>query len=130
MPVLIDDTVIWKETDPGFNMLNWGRLWRYDIGGPLPTQLDTAPIDYVNHPSAGSRFVAWRASDSFTFGVYDLLEERTRVIEAHTADAPADILRPHIAWDLMVWMYVEDAERLNSYAELRYAIMPPIRALP
>jgi hypothetical protein len=129
MPVLLDDRVIWKETDPGFNMLTWGRLWVHDIGGPLPTQLDTAPLDYVNHPSAGSRFVAWRANDSFTFAVYDLLEERTRVIEQHTAQDPIDILRPHIAGDLLVWMRVEDAERPGGLAELRYAIMPPLRAL-
>jgi hypothetical protein len=130
MPVLLDDSVIWKETDPGFNMLTWGRLWVRDIGGPLATQLDTAPLEYVNHPSAGGRFVAWRANDSFTFGVYDLLEQRTRVIEQHTAEAPVDILRPHIAGDLLVWMHVEDAARPGSHAELRYAIMPPLRALP
>jgi hypothetical protein len=100
-----------------------------EIGGPPPTQLVTAPLDYVNHPSAGSRFLAWRANDSFTFGVYDMLEERTRVIEQHTAEAPVDILRPHIAGDLLVWMYVEDAERPGAYAELRYAFMPPLRAL-
>jgi hypothetical protein len=129
MPVLIDETVIWKEADPGFNMFNWGTLWRTEIGGPGPTRLDTTPIDYVNYPSAGSRFVAWWAADSFTFAVYDLLEGRTRIIEQHTAGAPADILRPHIAGDLLVWLYVE-GEGPDSHAELRYGIVPAVRELP
>ena len=81
MPVLVEDTVIWKEADPGFSMFNWGLLWRHDLGGPGPMRLDTAPVDYVDTPSAGSRFVAWSAADSFQFVVYDLLENRPRVIE-------------------------------------------------
>ena len=39
------------------------------------------------------------------------------------------MLRPHIAWDLLVWLYVE-GEAAESYAELRYALMPPVRAPP
>ncbi len=78
MPILVGETVLWKEADPGFNMFNWGKLWRTEIGGPGPMRLDTEPIEEVNYPSAGSRFVAWRSSDAFTFGVYDLLEDRPR----------------------------------------------------
>ena len=40
-------------------MLNWGHLWRSDLGGPGPAPLDTGPVEYVNYPSIGSRFVAW-----------------------------------------------------------------------
>jgi hypothetical protein len=129
MPVLVDDSVIWKEADPGFSMFNWGRLWRYDIGGPGPTRLGSEPFEYVNYPSAGSRFVAWWANDAFLFGVYDLLQERTRVIERYTAASGADVLRPHISGDVLVWLYVE-GEGLEGHAELRYAVMPPVRAPP
>ena len=129
MPILLGDAVIWKEADPGFSMFNWGKLWESEIGGPGPHRLDTAPIDYANYPSAGSRFVAWWSADAFTFGVYDLLEDRTRVIESYTAASRANVLRPHIAWDLLVWLYVE-GEGDDSYAELRYALMPPIRSPP
>ena len=129
MPILVGGTVIWKEADPGFSMFNWGKLWRSEIGGPGPHRLDTAPIEYVNYPSAGSRFVAWWSADAFTFGVYDLLEDRMRVIESYPAASQANVLRPHIAWDLLVWLYVE-GEGEDSYAELRYARMPPIRSPP
>ena len=129
MPILVGDTVIWKEADPGFSMFNWGKPWRSEIGGPGPHRLDIAPIEYVNYPSAGSRFVAWWSADAFTFAVYDLLEDRTRVIESYPAATQANVLRPHIAWDLLVWLYVE-GEGDESYAELRYARMPPIRSLP
>ena len=74
----------------------------------------------MNYPSAGSRFVAWWSADAFTFGVYDLLEDRTRVIERYPPPRAANVLRPHIAWDLLVWLYVE-GEGDDSYAELRYA---------
>ena len=129
MPLLVGDTVIWKEADPGFSMFNWGKLWQSEVGGPGPHRLDIAPIEYVNYPSAGSRFVAWWSADAFTFGVYDLLEGRTRVIESYSSASQANVLRPHIAWDLLVWLYVE-GEGDDSYAELRYARMPPIRSLP
>lgn len=128
MPILVEDTVIWKEADPGFSMFNWGLLWRHELGGPGPRRLDTAPVDYVDTPSAGSRFVAWSAADSFQFVVYDLLEDRPRVIERYTAAEDANVLRPHIAWDLLVWLYAE-GETADGYAEIRYAFLPPVRSL-
>ena len=127
MPILVGNTVLWKEADPGFSMFNWGKLWASEIGGPGPHRLDTAPLEYVNYPSAGSRFVAWWSSDAFTFGVFDLLEEQTRVIDHYSAASQANVLRPTIAWDLLVWLYVE-GEGDDSSAELRYALMPPIRS--
>lgn len=129
MPILIEDTVIWKETDPGFSMFNWGRLWRHDIGGPGPRRLDTAPVDYVDTPSGGSRFVAWSAADSFQLVVYDLLEDGPRIIERYPTATQANVLRPHIAWDLLVWLYAE-GETANGHAEIRYAFLPQVRSLP
>ena len=43
MPILVGDTVIWKEADPGFSMFNWGKLWESEVGGPGPHRLETAP---------------------------------------------------------------------------------------
>jgi hypothetical protein len=127
MPIFAGDSVIWKEADPGFSMFNWGRLWRSEIGGPGPSALDTGEVEYVNYPSAGSRFITWWSSDAFQFVVFDLLENRPRVIEQYTGASGANVLRPHIAWDLLVWLYVE-GETSDGFAELRYAIMPPLRA--
>jgi hypothetical protein len=129
MPILVEGTVIWKEADPGFSMFNWGLLWRHDIGGPGPSRLDTTPVDYVDNPSAGSRFVAWWSADAFTFVVYDLLEDRPRIIERYTGDSQANVLRPHIAWDLLVWLYAE-GETGDGFAEIRYAFLPPVRSPP
>lgn len=129
MPVIAGDVVLWKEADPGFSIFNWGRLVRYPIGGPGPSALDTRPHDYVNYPSAGGRFVAWWAADAFQFVVYDLLEDRPRVIESYTAASGINVLRPHISSDLLVWLHVE-GEGPDSYAELRYAFLPAVRPLP
>lgn len=127
MPVLAGDIVLWKEADPGFSMFNWGRLFRYEIGGEGATPLDTRPHGYVNYPSVGGRFVAWWAADAFQFAVYDLLEDRPRLMERHTAASGVNVLRPHLAGDLIAWLHVE-GEGPTSHAELRYAFLPPLRA--
>ena len=127
MPVLAGDTLVWKEADEGFNMFNWGRLWRGEIGGSEFEPLDTAPASYVNYPSAGLRFLAWWNSDAFDFVVYDLLEQRPRVIERYAADSRANVLRPHVAGNLLVWLYVV-GEGPGSEAELRWAFLPPVRS--
>jgi hypothetical protein len=127
-PVLAGDVVIWKEADPGFSMFNWGRLFRRQIGGAGAAPLDTGPHDYVNYPSMGGRFVAWWAADAFQFAVYDLLEHRPRLIERYTAASGANVLRPHVAGDLLVWLYVEGEGGPASHAELRFAFLPPVRS--
>jgi len=129
MPVLSGDLVVWKEADPGFSMFNWGRLFRHEIGGGGGTApLDTGPHDYVNYPSLGARFVAWWAADAFQFVVYDLLEDRPMLVERHTASAGTNVLRPHVAGDLLVWLHVEGEGGPASHAELRYAFLPPVRS--
>ena len=121
MPLLVPGAVLWKEADPGFNMFNWGRMYRYDLGAEQVTSVDTSPQDYVNYPSAGSRFVAWHGADSFVLGVHDHLLDEARVIERSGNDI--SLLRPHLAWDLLVWMRVVGSGPDNR-AELRYAFLP------
>jgi hypothetical protein len=121
MPLIIQGAVLWKEADPGFNMFNWGRMFRFDLETEAVTRLDTSPQEYVNYPSAGSRFVAWYGADSFALGVYDHLLDEARVIERSGNDT--SLLRPHLAWDLLVWMRVVGSGADNR-AELRYAFLP------
>ena len=121
MPLLVPGAVLWKEADPGFNMFNWGRVYRYDLETAAVTRVDTSPQDYVNYPSAGSRFVAWHGADSFSLGVHDHLLDEPRVIERSGNDI--SLLRPHLAWDLLVWMRVVGSGPDNR-AELRYAFLP------
>lgn len=121
MPLLVPGAVVWKEADPGFNMFNWGRMYRYDLATEAVTDIDISPQEYVNYPSAGGRFVAWHGADSFALGVYDHLLDEARVIERSGNDT--SLLRPHLAWDLLVWMRVVGSGSDNR-AELRYAFLP------
>lgn len=121
MPLIVPGAVLWKEADPGFNMFNWGRMYRYDLATETVTSVDTSPQDFVNYPSAGSRFVAWRGADSFSLGVYDHLLDEARLIERSGNDT--SLLRPHLAWDLLAWMRVVGSGA-GDRAELRYAFLP------
>jgi hypothetical protein len=123
MPLITGQTVVWKETDPGFNMFNWGRLVRYDLATGERETLSTWPQEYVNYPSIGSRFVAWWGADAFTFSVHDLMRRRARLVERHPTASETNVLRPHVSSDLLVWMQAtfagEDVRR-----ELRWAWLP------
>lgn len=123
MPVASAESVLWKEADPGFNMFNWGRMFEYDLATATISPISTWPQEYVNYPSAGSRFVAWWGADAFAFGVYDLVRDRARLIERHPPESQANVLRPHVSGDLLVWMHVE-APAGASRGALRYAYLP------
>jgi hypothetical protein len=130
MPLSVNGAVIWKETDPGFNMFNWGTMVRHDLESGLSQSLVADPQEYVNYPSAGSRYLAWWGADSFAFGVYDMLLDQPVTI-AHYPDASQEgVLRPHIAWDLLVWLHVDSDAGTNGTSELRYALLPPLKPLP
>lgn len=126
MPVVVDDAVLWKEAEPGFSMFNWGRMFRYDLRTGAIVRLRTAPQQFVNYPSAGSRFAAWWGSDSFQLGVYDLVLGGPRLLARHGIDSQENELRPHIAGDLLVWMHV-DSNADDRRGELRYAFLPSAR---
>jgi hypothetical protein len=121
MPLIVPGAVLWKEADPGFNMFNWGRMFRFDLETEAVTRVDASPQEYVNYPSAGGRFVAWYGADSFALGVYDHLLGEARVIERSGNDT--SLLRPHLARDLLVWMRVAGSGADNR-AELRYVFLP------
>lgn len=122
MPLVWDGDVIWKEADPGFNMFNWGRMFRYDLATDELSTLPVWPQEYVNYPSLSGRFAAWWGADSAKFGVYDLETNQPGLIEMYTADEQAGVLRPHVAGDLLVWLYFE--EEPEAYSELRYTFLP------
>ena len=124
MAVASADSVLWKETDPGFNMFNWGRMFEYDLATATISSISTWPQEFVNYPSAGSRFVAWWGADAFSFGVYDLVRDRARLIERHSSESQANVLRPHVSGDLLVWMHVETPPGAASHRSLRYAYLP------
>jgi hypothetical protein len=123
MPVIVDEVVFWKEADPGFNMFNWGRMFRYDLRTDEVDPASVWPQEYVNYPSAGSRFIAWWGADSYVFGVYDVERARARQIELYTAANDGNVLRPSIAGDLLVWMFVDPLSP-DLRSELRYAFLP------
>ncbi|MDQ2674401.1 MAG: hypothetical protein M3Y40_07070, partial [Chloroflexota bacterium] len=123
MPMLIDGAVVWKEADPGFNMFNWGRLFHHDLTTGETRRLFTRPQRYVNYPSAGSRFLAYWGADSFQLSVYDLVRDEARLITRHTTASQESDIRPHVAWDLLVWLHV-DTDNPAEESELRWAFLP------
>jgi hypothetical protein len=128
MPLLVSDAVLWKEADPGFNMFNWGRMYRYDLETRRVTQLNTWPQEYVNYPSAGGRFLAWWGARSDAFGIFDLKDGHPRLIATHPPASDAHILRPHVAGDLLAWLEVTGAGT-DATAVLHYAELPPMKGL-
>jgi hypothetical protein len=126
MPVVVDGAVLWKEADRGFNMFNWGRMFRYDLSTNAVTRLDTAPQPDVNYPSAGSRFVTWWGADSFWLTVYDLARDEPRLVARNRHESQESEFEPHIAGDLLVWRHVAPLDP-DDRGELRYAFLPPLR---
>lgn len=126
MPIVVDDAVLWKEADPGFNMFNWGRMFRYDLRTNQVERLDTAPQPDVNYPSAGSRFVTWWGADSFWLTVYDLVRDEPRLVARNPHESQESEFEPHIAGDLLVWRHVAPLDP-DDRGELRYAFLPPLR---
>jgi hypothetical protein len=126
MPLLlINDDVVWKEADPGFSMFNWGHMYRYDEETGKITPLGTRPQEYVNYPSGGSRFIAWWGADTGSFGVYDVELRAPRLIDRLPAEMNVSILRPHISWDLLVWMHARiGGLEPNVAPQIRFAFMP------
>ena len=123
MPLILGDRVLWKETDPGFNMFNWGRMVGCRVPGCHPEPISVAPQEMVNYPSIGERFVAWWGRDAFAFGVYDLERGGARLIARYRDESGDNVLRPHLAGGLLVWLFV-DTSLPGTPSELRYAFLP------
>lgn len=125
MPIFVDDGVVWKEADPGFNMFNWGRLFEYRLDTGEVTPLSMQPQEYVNYPSAGLRFVAAWGADAFKFAVHDLDLHISRRIATYEPETGGSVLRPHVSGDLLVWLYSEtDDMGRGPPGEIRYAFLP------
>lgn len=130
MPQLVNGGVIWKEADRGFNMFNWGRLYRWDAATETIDRMRLGDHDYVNYPSAGSRFVTWWGSATNTLGVFDLVRGHARTLVRHPPDSAKAVSRAHVAGDLIAWLSVEvDPVAGTSTSELRYAFLPPVKEL-
>lgn len=124
MPILlINGGVIWKEADPGFSMFNWGHLFHYDEGSGAVTSLPTRPQEYVNYPSAGARFVTAWGADSRALGVYDLDLNTTRLIDRWPPETGVTVSRPHLSWDLLVWLSADGGGDQPDFT-VRFAYLP------
>jgi hypothetical protein len=122
MPLLVDGGVIWKETDPGFNMFNWGHLVYWDRATERQLSMASGMQPDVNYPSAGTRFVAIYGYDTALLPVYDLGDDRWRLIERYDVAAGEGVYRAHVAGDLMVWL--ETNAEVGGSGELRWAYLP------
>ena len=122
MPLLVDGGVIWKETDPGFNMFNWGHLVYWDRSTGRELSMSSGMQPDVNYPSAGTRFVAVFGYDTALLPVYDLEDDRWRLIERYDVAAGEGVYRAHVAGDLLVWL--ETNADTGESGELRWAYLP------
>ena len=122
MPLLVDNGVIWKETDPGFNMFNWGHLVYWDRSTGKTTSMTSGMQPDVNNPSAGTRFVAAYGYDTALLMVYDLERRRWRLIERYDVAAGDGVYRAHVGGDLIVWL--ETNADTGESGELRWAYLP------
>jgi hypothetical protein len=122
MPVLNQYDIAWKEGDPGFHQLNWGSIVRYDPDGGAARPMPMWHEDDVNFPSAGTRFMTWRAADSRRLGVWDGARGEARGIVAYESPSQR-VLRPHIAGSLITWLFVDDSVE-PELSEIRYALVP------
>jgi hypothetical protein len=123
MPVMLADAVLWKQTERGYNMFNWGHMYRHDIATERVSLVDITPQTFVNYPSGGQRYAVWRGADSFQFGVYDHVLDEPRLIESNPTGSDTSVLAPHIHESLLVWLRVVGSDA-DAVAELRYAAMP------
>lgn len=123
MPVLVNDGVIWKETDPGFNMFNWGALvYRSTLTDEL-RPIRSGLQEEVNYPSAGERFVTAWGYDPTVLAVYDVDLERWRLIDRFDLESGRSVARSHIGGSLLVWLETADGEESHP-GRLRYAFLP------
>jgi hypothetical protein len=125
MPQLVREGVIWKETDPGMNMFNWGTLqyYTFDEGTVSPIDLGA---DANNNPSVGQRFLAAQSIDSSVLMVYDLDRNQARPVELHPPTGPSAADRPSVAGSLLVWVALEinEADPDASPPNLRWTHLP------
>lgn len=126
MPLLmLNGGVVWKEAEPGFSMFNWGHLFRFDEALGEVRSLPIRPQEFVNYPSAGTRFVAAWGVDSTALGVYDRDLETARLIDRYPSDGDEHMLRPHISGDLLVWTHaIVDGLGDGPPPQVRYAFLP------
>ena len=80
------------------------------------------PQEYVNHPSAGTRFITAWGADSRWFGVFDLEQSLDRLIGRLPGETDVSVLRPHISRDLLVWLEAEIPG--DDPGEIRFTLLP------
>ncbi len=120
--VLPGGDVVWKETDPGFNMFNWGKLVRWDHETGELRPLATRWQEYVNYPSVGERFLAVWGSDSGTFAVYDAELAVWRLVDRYPLERHVAVPRVHVGGPLMAWVVISTMD--STPPQLHWTYLP------
>lgn len=126
MPIVVETGVVWKETDPGFNMFNWGVLRLYDFETGVTGDVSMLPQRDVNYPSAGNRFIAAWATDTTALFVHDLESRLSRRVEQFEPLAADLLVRPHLSGDLLVWIHgiADETGEQEAPSTIRWAWLP------
>jgi hypothetical protein len=119
MPVMNLFGLLWKESEPGMHMLNWGMVEAYDADAGTSMPVSDAS---TNFPSAGERYATWWLVDTSRLEVWDAQAARTVEITRYDR-ADQRVMRPHVMGSLIAWLYVD--ERVEPpMSEIRYAFLP------
>ena len=124
-PVIQGDDVVWKESDPSLNFLNAGTLVRYSLTTRLttPVTLPTVSVLGFTNPSMGNRFVAaWpdSLSDIYLLDLHDNSALKIIDLGPMTTDPTDTVARPHVAGDLLAYVFGPAVGDL----ELRWVLLP------
>ncbi len=126
MPIITETGVLWKETDSGFNMFNWGALQLHDFETAITGAVSMIPQHDVNYPSAGNRFVAAWGTDVTAIFVHDLESRLSRRVEQVDRLAADILVRPHVSGDLLVWIHgiADETGEQDAPSTIRWAWLP------
>lgn len=124
-PVIHGDDVVWKESDPSLNFLNAGSLVRYSLATRLTTPITLPTVTGLgfNDPSIGNRYVAAWAQSGRDVYLLDLRDNAAlKIIDLGpmTTDPTDGVARPHVAGDLLAYVYGPATGDL----ELRWVMLP------
>lgn len=123
MPVIAGGTVIWKTADQ--NVFNWSGLERYELPDGQTVSLAFERQTGLNYPTVGSRFVAGWGMDDTDFEIFDLLANRSLVVERYAPTSPVGVVRPVIAGDLLTFIRTPgDEDPASSALQLCWMKLP------
>jgi hypothetical protein len=113
-PVVTRDFLAWKSLDPGLSALTWGEIHVRDRGSSDELTIATR----ANHPSVGTRFVAFDEFFHERLLLYDLAARRTLEVPDALPGRKATLGIPAVAGNLLGFSTSVRGEKIVSWIRL------------